>query len=68
VAPYDEPLETPLAFRAWGASGDCERFDETFADGFVLRHFGDAGDAPEGHLGGDPSRVIGGPSPDARDA
>ncbi|MEX1178629.1 MAG: DUF3105 domain-containing protein [Nitriliruptor sp.] len=59
VAPWEEPLGPPVAFRAWGVAADCERFDETFADGFVRDHFGPAGVAPEGSFGVDPTEVIG---------
>jgi hypothetical protein len=66
VAPWEGQLLPPIAFRAWGVAADCERFDQTFADGFVREHFGTAGDAPEGSLGSDPTQVIG--SPDDADA
>jgi hypothetical protein len=59
VAPWEGPLDPPIAFRAWGVQADCERFETSFADGFVRDHFGEAGDAPEGSFGGDPSRVVG---------
>lgn len=59
VAPYDGDLDAPVAFRAWGVTADCEDFDIGFADLFVADHFGSAGVAPEGELGGDPSRVVG---------
>lgn len=59
IAPWEEQLTPPVAFRAWGVMADCERFDATFADGFVVDHFGTAGTAPEGNLGGDPGEVIG---------
>jgi hypothetical protein len=66
VAPWEGPLLAQVAFRAWGVAADCERFDRTFADGFVRDHFGTAGDAPEGTLGTDPTQVIGTPDdPDA---
>jgi hypothetical protein len=59
VAPWEGPLDPPIAFRAWGAAADCQAFETAFADGFVRDHFGSAGEAPEGSLGGDPSRVVG---------
>jgi hypothetical protein len=62
VAPWEEQLSPQVAFRAWGVAADCERFDQTFADGFVRDHFGTAGDAPEGSLGSDPTEVIGTPA------
>jgi hypothetical protein len=66
VAPWEGQLLPQVAFRAWGVGADCERFDQTFADGFVRDHFGTAGDAPEGSLGTDPMQVIG--TPDDADA
>lgn len=58
VAPYEEPLDAPFALRAWGVAADCEAFDAAFADAFVLDHFGSAGVAPEGSLGGDPDDAV----------
>jgi hypothetical protein len=65
VAPWEEALDPPVAFRAWGVAADCARFDATFADGFVLDHFGPAGTAPEGSFGVDPAGVIDGSGGDA---
>jgi hypothetical protein len=65
VAPWEGQLTPQVAFRAWGVAADCERFDETFADGFVRDHFGTAGAAPEGSLGTDPTEVIGAAGADA---
>jgi hypothetical protein len=59
VAPWEGALDPPIAYRGWGVQADCESFDAGFADGFVRDHFGEAGDAPEGSFGGDPSRVVG---------
>ncbi|MFA9430342.1 DUF3105 domain-containing protein [Egicoccus sp. AB-alg2] len=59
VAPFtDAPLSAPLALRGWLVGADCQRFDEAFADGFLLDHFGRAGKAPEGHLAPDVGRVL----------
>jgi hypothetical protein len=65
VAPWEGQLLPQVAFRAWGVAADCERFDPTFADGFVRDHFGTAGSAPEGSLGTDPTEVIGAADTDA---
>jgi hypothetical protein len=62
VAPWEGPLDPPVAFRAWGVAADCQAFAPAFADDFVREHFGTAGDAPEGSLGGDPARVVGRPA------
>jgi hypothetical protein len=59
VAPWEAPLDPPIAFRAWGVAADCQAFETAFADGFVRDHFGSAGEAPEGSFGGDPNRVVG---------
>lgn len=63
VAPWDDDLPSPFAFRAWGVAADCGAFDPAFADTFVGDHFGTAGVAPEGSLGSDPGDAI--PDPEA---
>lgn len=58
VAPYDgAEMPQPLAFRAWQVTGDCDRFERDYADGFVLRYFGSRGHAPEGGLAPDVARA-----------
>lgn len=50
AAPYEDPgIETgkAVALRAWGTAMDCDEFDETVANAFVARHFGDRGIGPE---------------------
>ena len=39
-----------VALRAWGYAMDCERWDPRVADGFLLEHYGERGDAPESSL------------------
>lgn len=38
----------PIALRAWGVALDCEQFDETVANQFLLNTYGTHGSAPEG--------------------
>jgi len=50
TSPYEDPgisSGKALAFRAWGVAMDCDTWDETVANGFVLDHFGMRGIAPE---------------------
>lgn len=61
VAPWEDDLDPAIAFRAWGVAADCEGFDLSFADAFLLDHFGTAGVAPEGTLGSDPADVVADP-------
>lgn len=58
VSPFDGELAAPLAFRAWLVAADCQAFNASFADGFLLEHFGEAGAAPEGGLAPDVTRII----------
>jgi hypothetical protein len=48
----------PLALRAWGVATDCDGFDEVVADGFLARHFGTRGSAPEGFLAPYPAGTV----------
>ncbi len=50
TSPYEEPgisSGKAVAFRAWGVAMDCDSWDETVANGFVLDHFGMRGIGPE---------------------
>jgi hypothetical protein len=50
ASPYEEPgisSGKAFAFRAWGTAMDCDEWDETVANAFVLDHFGTHGVAPE---------------------
>jgi hypothetical protein len=50
VAPYTEPgisSGKAVAFRAWGTAMDCDEWDETVANSFVIEHFGTHGIGPE---------------------
>jgi hypothetical protein len=49
-SPYTDPGiddGKAVAFRAWGTAMDCDEFDETVANAFVARNFGDRGIGPE---------------------
>lgn len=60
VAPYDGTFTSgrALALRAWDVAVDCDRFEVPVADGFLARHFGDRGKAPEGHLVPYPAELL----------
>lgn len=45
----------PVSFRAWGQAIDCQTWAQPVADGFVARHFGSRGQAPEKNLAPYPS-------------
>ncbi len=50
ASPYEDPgisSGKAVAFRAWGVAMDCDTWDETVANGFVLDHFGTRGIGPE---------------------
>jgi hypothetical protein len=50
VAPYEEPgisSGKSVAFRAWGTAMDCDEWDETVANAFVIENFGSHGIGPE---------------------
>ncbi|MEX0952561.1 MAG: DUF3105 domain-containing protein [Nitriliruptoraceae bacterium] len=60
-APYEEPGISSggaVAFRAWGTAMDCDEFDETVAQGFLIEHFGTRGIGPERSLAPYPSEVL----------
>ncbi|MDQ3932055.1 MAG: DUF3105 domain-containing protein, partial [Actinomycetota bacterium] len=48
----------PVALRAWAAAIDCERFDPTVADSFLIERFGPHGSAPERGIAGYPEGVL----------
>lgn len=60
VAPYPEGLPSgkAVAMHAWHTPVHCETFDVTAADGFLGRHFGTRGPAPEGQIGGYPDDAV----------
>jgi hypothetical protein len=50
VSPFDEPgisSGKAIAFRAWGTAMDCDEWDETVANSFVIENFGSHGIGPE---------------------
>lgn len=50
TSPYEDPgigSGQAVAFRAWGVAMDCDEWDETAANAFVLDHFGTHGIGPE---------------------
>ncbi len=60
-APYEEPgisSGRSVAFRAWGTAMDCDEFDETAAQGFLIEHFGSRGIGPERMLAPYPASVL----------
>ena len=54
-SPYEDGMSSgqAIAFRAWGTAMDCDEWDETVANAFVLDHFGANGIAPERTLAGE---------------
>lgn len=61
VAPYTDPgisSGKAVAFRAWGVAMDCDAWDETVANAFVIDHYGTHGIAPERTLGDYPDGVL----------
>jgi hypothetical protein len=52
VSPFEEEFTSgkPIALRAWGLALDCDEWDETAANGFVVRNYGSHGAAPERNL------------------
>lgn len=61
VAPYTDPgisSGKAIAFRAWGVAMDCDSWDETVANAFVIDHYGTHGIAPERPLGPYPEGVL----------
>jgi hypothetical protein len=61
VSPYTDPgisSGKAVAFRAWGVAMDCDEWDETVANSFVIDHYGTHGIAPERTLGPYPDGVL----------
>lgn len=61
VAPFTDPGLTDgtgVAMRAWGIAIDCDSWNETAANGFVLQYFGTHGIAPEASLGPFPEGTL----------
>jgi hypothetical protein len=61
VSPYDGTFseDKPIAVRAWGQAIDCDEWDETYADGFLIDYYGMHGIAPERSLTPYPDGVLG---------
>lgn len=50
VSPYTDPgiaSGKAVAFRGWGIAMDCDEWNETVANSFVIDHYGTHGTAPE---------------------
>ncbi len=61
TSPYTDPgidSGKAVAFRAWGVAMDCDRWDETVANAFLLDHFGSHGIGPERNLAAFPAEVL----------
>lgn len=61
VSPYTEPgisSGKAIALRAWGYAVDCDAWDETVGNGFVIERFGTHGPAPENFLSPYPEGVL----------
>lgn len=60
-AAYEDPGITSgkaIAFRAWGYALDCDTWDETVANGFVIDRYGTHGAAPERNFAPYPEQVL----------
>ena len=61
VSPYEDPgisSGKAIALRAWGTAVDCDEWDETVANAFVIEHYGTHGIGPERMLAPYPSDVL----------
>jgi hypothetical protein len=61
VAPFVEPgisSGKAVAFRAWGTAMDCDAWDETVANAFVIENYGTHGIGPERIIAPYPSEVL----------
>ncbi len=47
-----------VAFRAWGVAMDCDEWDETVAESFVIENYGTRGIGPEGSFAPYPEGVL----------
>lgn len=61
VSPVPEgvTVDKPIAVRAWGQALDCDDWDETYADGFLIDYYGTHGIAPERTLTPYPDGALG---------
>ena len=61
VSPYDGTFSEgkPIAVRAWGQALDCDEWDDTYADGFLIDYYGTHGIAPERTLTPYPEGILG---------
>jgi hypothetical protein len=52
VSPFEGEFTSgkPIALRAWGLAVDCDEWNETYANSFVIRFYGSHGAAPERNL------------------
>jgi len=61
TSPYEDPgidSGKAIALRAWGTAMDCDTWDETVANAFVLDHFGTHGIGPERTIAPFPEGVL----------
>ena len=61
VSPYTDPgisSGKAVAFRAWGVAMDCDEWNETVANAFVVDHYGMHGIGPERTLSPYPEGVL----------
>ena len=61
TSPYEDPgigSGKAVALRAWGTAMDCDTWDETVANAFVLDHFGTHGIGPERAIAPFPEGVL----------
>lgn len=60
-APYEDPgisSGKAIALRAWGTAWDCDEWDATVANAFVIENFGTRGIGPERTLAPYPDEVL----------
>jgi hypothetical protein len=57
-APIEISSGKPIAMRAWGVAMDCDSWDESYADGFLVDYWGTHGIAPERNLSPYPASAI----------
>ena len=61
TSPFEDPgigSGKAIALRAWGTAMDCDTWDETVANAFVLDHFGTHGIGPERTIAPFPEGVL----------
>lgn len=62
TAPYEDPgisSGKSIALRAWGTAWDCDEWDETVANAFVIENFGTRGIGPERTIAPYPEDILG---------